>query len=74
MTTVFDPKPLLLTRDEACRILGVRLSHYKKLVANGALNEICIGDRGKRLPYSEAERFITERLAAAGQSRAKSAT
>ena len=40
MTTNVDrvPSPLLLTRDEACRILGVKLSpHYKKLVARGAL-------------------------------------
>jgi excisionase family DNA binding protein len=60
------PKPLLLTRDEACRILGVKLSHYKDLVARGALREIAIGLRGKRLPFSEAERYVAERLAASG--------
>jgi excisionase family DNA binding protein len=62
MTTLTDCRPLLLTRDEACRLLGIRLSHYKALVASGALNEIRIGERGKRLPYSEAQRFIEERL------------
>lgn len=56
------PRPLLLTRDEACRILGVKLSHYKELVARGALREIPIGLRGRRLPLSEAERFVAERL------------
>lgn len=64
MTTHFDrfPKPLLLTRDEACRVLGVKLSHYKDLVGRGEIREIAIGLRGKRLPLSEAERFVAERL------------
>jgi excisionase family DNA binding protein len=55
-------KPLLLTRDEACRVLGVKLSHYKDLVGRGEIREIAIGLRGKRLPFSEAERFVKERL------------
>ena len=62
MATVTDLKPLLLSRDEACRLLGIKLSHYKALVASGALREIAIGERGKRLPYSEAQRFIDERM------------
>ena len=63
MTIATDYRPLLLTRDEACRLLGIRLSHYKTLVISGALNEIKIGERGKRLPYSEAQRFIAARMA-----------
>jgi excisionase family DNA binding protein len=68
MTTDVDrsSRPLLLTRDEACRVLGVKLSHYKDLVAKGKIREIAIGLRGKRLPFSEAERFVSERLAREG--------
>jgi excisionase family DNA binding protein len=55
-------KPLLLTRDEACRVLGVKLSHYKELVARGAFREIAIGVRGKRVPLCELERYVSERL------------
>ncbi len=62
MTPELGFKPLLLTRDEACRILGIKLSHYKQLVAEGAVYEIAIGPRGKRLPFSEAERYVAERL------------
>lgn len=63
MATVLDLQPLLLTREQACRVLGIKLSHYKALVGNGTLREIKIGERGKRLPLSEAQRFLAERMA-----------
>ena len=62
-------RPSLLTRREACAHLRIGLSQYKVLVAQDALREIAIGLRGKRLPYSEAERFVAERLAASGTVR-----
>jgi hypothetical protein len=52
--------PLLLTRDEACHLLGVRISQYKLLVARGLLREVRIGVRGRRLPLEEAFRFARE--------------
>ena len=55
----FNP-PLLLTREEACRVLGIRLSQYKILLGRGLLREIAIGKRGRRLPLAEAERFARE--------------
>lgn len=54
--------PLLLRRDEACKMLGVSLSTYKVLVGKGELREIGIGERARRLPLSEAERYVKERL------------
>lgn len=61
MTTENNPKrpfyPLLLSRKEACRLLGIGASTYKQLVAGGSLREVQIGNRGRRLPYSEAVRF-----------------
>jgi hypothetical protein len=58
-------RPVLLTRGEACKLLRLGLSKYKALVQGGALHEIPIGPRGRRLPLSEAERFVDERLAKA---------
>lgn len=49
--------PLLLKRDEACRLLRIGPSKYKQLVQKGLLREVEIGARGRRLPYSEALRF-----------------
>jgi hypothetical protein len=57
LTTKSQEQPLLLTRDEACRALGIKLSQYKLLVGKGLLREVAIGVRGRRLPYSEALRF-----------------
>ena len=54
--------PLSLRRDEACKMLGVSLSTYKVLVGKGELREIGIGERARRLPLSEAERYVKERL------------
>jgi excisionase family DNA binding protein len=54
--------PLLLRRNEACKMLGVSLSTYKVLVGKGELHEIAIGQRARRLPFSEANRYVNERL------------
>jgi excisionase family DNA binding protein len=55
----------LLRRPEACRLLGIGPSTYKMLVARGVLREVAVGERGRRLPYVEVERYISERLATA---------
>jgi excisionase family DNA binding protein len=55
-------RPALLTRREACEHLRIGLSQYKLLVATARLREVAIGERGRRLPMSEVERFIGERL------------
>jgi len=56
----------LLKRTEACQRLGIGISTYKRLVRDGSLREIHVGifanSRGKRLPESEVERFISARL------------
>jgi predicted site-specific integrase-resolvase len=62
MATTTELQRLLLTRDESCGLLGIKLSQYKVLVRQGLLHEISIGVRGKRLPYSEAQRYVRERL------------
>ena len=54
--------PILLRRDEACKMLGVSLSTYKVLVGKGELREIGIGERARRLPFSEVERYVKQRL------------
>ena len=56
----YSDYPLLLTREQACRLLGVKLSQYKILVGDGLLREVCIGQRGRRLPMEEALRFARE--------------
>ncbi|MHB8703424.1 MAG: hypothetical protein ACYC8W_04670 [Candidatus Tyrphobacter sp.] len=38
------------------------MSQYKLLVARRALREVAIGERGRRLPLSEVERFIAGQL------------
>ena len=56
-------QPALLRRPEACRLLGIGPSTYKTLVGKGILREVAVGQRGRRLPFSEIERYIAERLA-----------
>jgi hypothetical protein len=64
METVNNPIcPLLLRRAEAQKLLGLGPSRYKELVAAGVLKEVAIGERGRRLPYTEAQRFVVEGLA-----------
>lgn len=56
-------QPALLRRSEAWRALAIGPSKYKDLVNSGALCEVSIGERGRRLPLSEVQRYISERLA-----------
>ncbi len=63
-------KPALLRRAEAQRLLSIGPSKYKELVGKGELKEVSIGDRGKRLPYCEIERYIAQRLQRVGGSAA----
>jgi excisionase family DNA binding protein len=51
----------LLTRSKACERLGIGLSTYKRLVAEGQLHEVPIG-RARRLPEAEIGRYIKARL------------
>lgn len=62
-------QPALLRRPEAWRLLGIGPSTYKTLVGKGILREVAIGQRGRRLPSSEVERYIAERLAEASAAR-----
>ena len=41
-------------------MLGIKISQYKLLVGDGLLREVHIGQRGRRLPREEAERFARE--------------
>jgi excisionase family DNA binding protein len=52
----------LLRRGDACQRLGIKPSYYRLLVSRGELREIAIGKRARRLPDSEIERFIAERV------------
>jgi hypothetical protein len=65
MTKNDSTRPILLTRREACGLLKIGLSTYKLLVGRGALREIRIGTRGRRLPYGEAVRYVRESLGGA---------
>lgn len=56
-------QPVLLRRPEACRLLSIGASSLKVLIGRGQLREIAIGARGRRLPFSEIERYIAESLA-----------
>jgi excisionase family DNA binding protein len=51
----------LLTRSKACERLGIGLSTFKRLVAEGQLHEVQIG-RARRLPEAEIGRYIKARL------------
>jgi excisionase family DNA binding protein len=62
-------QPVLLRRPEVCRLLGIGPSTLKALIGRGVLREIAIGARGRRVPYSEVERYVAERL---GSTRVRS--
>lgn len=70
MTLNNQNHPVLLRRAEACSTLGISLSTYKLLVGKGAIREVAIGERARRLPLSEVERYVAERL---GESEARTA-
>ncbi len=54
-------EPLLLTVDEAARLLRMSRSFVYNLVMNGEIASIKLG-RSRRVPAAELERFVSERL------------
>lgn len=56
-------KPLLLTVDEAARLLRMSRSFVYNLVMSGEIASIKLG-RSRRVPAVELERFVSERLEA----------
>jgi excisionase family DNA binding protein len=58
-------RPLLHSREEACRLLGVSLSTLKLLIGHGDLHEVRLGKR-RLTPRTEIDRLIAERIASAG--------
>jgi excisionase family DNA binding protein len=52
---------LLLRMDEAAGALAVSKSHLERMVARGELRTVQIG-RGRRVPASEVERWVGERM------------
>jgi excisionase family DNA binding protein len=59
---VIEQPPLLLERSQAEKVLGVGPSKLKEIIRRGELREVSIGPRGKRVPLSELERYVSERL------------
>ncbi len=57
---------LLLRMDEAADTLAVSKSHVERMVARGELRTVQVG-RGRRVPTSEIERWVTERMNQAEQ-------
>lgn len=55
----------LLDKGETCRLLGIKDTKFNQLIATGELGSIKIG-RARRVPYSQIERFIREKLAETG--------
>jgi excisionase family DNA binding protein len=55
--------PMLLTYKRAAEVLCISPSKVKQLVASGELRTVAIG-ASKRVPVSEVERFVTDRLEA----------
>ena len=57
---------VLLRMDEAADSLAVSKSHIERMVARGELHTVQVG-RGRRVPTSEIERWVTERMNQAEQ-------
>jgi excisionase family DNA binding protein len=57
---------LLLRMDEAADSLAVSKSHIERMVARGELRTVQVG-RGRRVPASEIERWVAERMNQPGQ-------
>jgi excisionase family DNA binding protein len=53
----------LLRIPEAAAELSIGRSRLYELIAAGELRAVKIGERGVRVPASELERFVAERLA-----------
>ncbi len=61
-------EPLLYSRDDACRILGISLSTLKLLIGKRSILEIGIGKR-RMIPRSEIDRVIADAEVQASQDR-----
>jgi excisionase family DNA binding protein len=57
-----DPTPLLLTVDEAARLLAIGRTSVYQLIWDGDLTPVRIG-RCVRISVAELERFVNERTA-----------
>ncbi|MGI8657235.1 MAG: helix-turn-helix transcriptional regulator [Candidatus Limnocylindria bacterium] len=55
----------LLKIPEAAAELSIGRSHLYELIAGGHVKAVRIGERGVRIPASELDRFVAERLAQA---------
>ncbi len=60
-----DTNKLLVSVDEAARMLGVSRAHLYPRVIRGELQSLRIG-RSRRIPIAALERFVREQLAAGG--------
>ena len=52
----------LLRVDEACDAMGIGRTRMYELIKAGQIRSIPIGQRGRRIPVEEVERFIREGL------------
>jgi excisionase family DNA binding protein len=53
----------LLKIPEAAAELSISRSLLYEMIAAGELRSVTVGSRGVRIPTSEIDRFVTERLA-----------
>jgi excisionase family DNA binding protein len=56
----------LVTQKEACERLSVGMTTLSELTRSGAIRTVKIGPRGIRVPESEIDRFVRERLEGQG--------
>jgi excisionase family DNA binding protein len=61
-----EPRPLLLSIEAAAKVLSVGRTTFYGLLREGAITAVRIGDR-PLIPYSELERYTTDRLAEAAR-------
>jgi excisionase family DNA binding protein len=60
---------LLLKIPEAAGMLRIGLTKFYELMRDGEITPISVGPHATRIPVSEVERFIAERLTAARPAR-----
>lgn len=55
------PPKLLLSQEEAARALGIGIDSLKRMMADGTVYSIPVGDTGKqrRIPVAEVEKWRT---------------
>jgi excisionase family DNA binding protein len=56
---VFQTDPLL-TKREACQILKISITTLDKLIADGSIKSIKVGEKSVRIPQSELQSFISK--------------